>query len=382
MNLNFLKSWKLAVLLLVLLAIGLGAWLLLKPKQSSKAVAAENFVTQKVSVGDVRRMVSASGTLKPVSQIDVGTQVSGTIRSLHVDFNDVVKEGQLLAELDASLLDAELAQAQAQQRSAASSLELAQTKLVRTKNLFEQGYVSRADVDDAQASFKSAQASVDQYGASVQRADKNRRNTIIRSPVSGTVVSREIAVGQTVAASLQTPVLFKIAKDLREMQIEANISEADVGFIKAAQKVNFTVDAFSDKVFQGTVHEIRNNYVVQQNVVTYSVIIRTRNEDLSLRPGMTGYVTVVVGKRTGIVRIPNAALRYEPPSVPKGGEVRQANQRTVWRLNAQGQPEAVEVVLGLSDSRYTELVSGAVRDADALIIGEKITGGFADPKLF
>jgi HlyD family secretion protein len=280
------------------------------------------------------------------------------------------------------LLDAELAQAQAQQRSAASSLELAQTKLVRTKNLFEQGYVSRADVDDAQASFKSAQASVDQYGASVQRADKNRRNTIIRSPVSGTVVSREIAVGQTVAASLQTPVLFKIAKDLREMQIEANISEADVGFIKAAQKVNFTVDAFSDKVFQGTVHEIRNNYVVQQNVVTYSVIIRTRNEDLSLRPGMTGYVTVVVGKRTGIVRIPNAALRYEPPSVPKGGEVRQANQRTVWRLNAQGQPEAVEVVLGLSDSRYTELVSGAVRDADALIIGEKITGGFADPKLF
>jgi HlyD family secretion protein len=381
MKTSFFTSWKFIIAMLLALLVAGVVWYV-QSRQAQPPTPADNFVTQKVSVGEVRRTVSASGTLKPVSQIDVGTQISGTIRVLHVDFNDAVKEGQLLAEIDTSLLDADLAQAQAQQRSAASSLELAQTRLVRSKNLFDQGYVSRSEVDDAQAAVKSAQASLDQYGAVVQRAGNNRRNAQIRSPVSGTVVSREIAVGQTVAASLQTPVLFKIAKDLREMQIEANISEADVGFIQVSQKVNFTVDAFSDKIFQGTVHEIRNNYVIQQNVVTYSVIVRTRNEDLSLRPGMTAYVTVVVGERTGIVRIPNAALRYEPPSTPKNGMVKQANQRTVWRLNAQGQAEAVDVVLGLSDSRHTELLSGSVRQSDALIIGEKITGGFSGPKLF
>jgi HlyD family secretion protein len=373
--------WKWQLFLLIALALAGGFWFF-KSRQAQNIAAADNYITQKASIGDVRRTVSASGTLKPVSQIEVGTQISGTIRVLHADFNDEVKAGQLLAEIDTSLLDADLAQAQALQRSAASSLDLAQTRLVRSKSLFEQGYVSRSEVDDAQAAVKSAQAAVDQQAAGVQRAGNNRRNAQIRSPVSGKVVSREIAVGQTVAASLQTPVLFKIAKDLREMQIETNISEADVGFIKVDQKVNFTVDAFPDKVFQGTVHEVRNNYAIQQNVVTYSVIVRTRNDDLSLRPGMTGYVTVVVGERTGIVRIPNAALRYEPPSAPKADKSKQANQRTVWRLTTQGQPEAIDVVLGLSDSRHTELLSGSVRDADALIIGEKITGGFSGPKLF
>jgi HlyD family secretion protein len=383
MNLSFLKSWKLISLLVIVLIVALAAGLMFKSRQAKQSTAADKYLTQPVSLGDVRRTVSASGTLKPVSLIEVGTQISGTIRTLYADFNDSVKEGQLLAEIDTSLLDADLAQAQALQRSAASSLELAQTKLNRTKGLFDQGYVSRSDVDDAQAAVKSAQATLDQQAAGVQRASNNRRYAQIRSPVSGTVVSREIAVGQTVAASLSTPILFKIAKDLREMQIETNISEADVGFIKVGQKVNFTVDAFADKVFQGTVSEIRNNYVVQQNVVTYSVIVRTRNDDLSLRPGMTGYVSVVVGERTGIVRIPNAALRYEPASAAKTVDrAKQANQRTVWRLNAQGQPEAVDIVLGLSDSRNTELLSGSIRESDPLIIGEKITGGFSGPKLF
>jgi HlyD family secretion protein len=381
MKLTSFISWKWILLLLILLLVAGGGWLY-KSRAAKKPKAADNFLTQRVSVGDVRRTVSASGTLKPVSQIDVGTQISGTIRALYADFNDEVKAGQLLAEIDTSLLDADLAQAQALQRSAASSLELAQTRLARSKSLFEQGYVSRSEVDDAQAAVKSAQASVDQQAAGAQRASNNRRNAQIRSPVSGKVVSREIAVGQTVAASLQTPVLFKIAKDLREMQIETNISEADVGFIKVGQEVNFTVDAFPDKIFLGVVFEIRNNYAIQQNVVTYSVIVRTRNDDLMLRPGMTGYVTVVVGERRNIVRIPNAALRYEPVYAPKADKAKQANQRTVWRLNTQAQPEAIEVVLGLSDSRHTELLSGTVKENDALIIGEKITGGFAGPKLF
>jgi HlyD family secretion protein len=377
------KTWQLTLLTtLLLMAVLTVAGLIVKRQAAAKNDLADHYITQQVSVGDVRRTVSASGTLKPVSLIDVGTQISGTIRALHVDFNDSLQAGQLLAEIDPALLDADLAQAQALQRSAQTNLDLMQTRLVRNKRLFDQGYVSRSEVDDAQAALKSARATLDQQLAVVQKAANNRRYTQIRSPVSGTVVSREISVGQTVAASLQTPVLFKIAKDLREMQIETNVSEADVGYMREGQKVRFTVDAFADKVFQGVVRQIRNNHVVQQNVVTYTVIVRTRNEDLSLRPGMTGYVTVVVGERDGILRIPNAALRYEPGSAATNNKAKLANQRTVWRLNLQKQAEPVDIVLGLADSRYTELLSGSLKDTDQLIIGEKIIGGFSGPKLF
>lgn len=377
------KTWQLTLLITLLLMVVLTvAWFIFKRQAAAKNTLADNYITQQVSVGDVRRTVSASGTLKPVSLIDVGTQISGTIRALHVDFNDSVQAGQLLAEIDPALLDADLAQARALQRSAQTNLDLMQTRLVRNKSLFDQGYVSRSDVDDAQAALKSARATLDQQLAGVQKAANNRRYTQIRSPVSGTVVSREISLGQTVAASLQTPVLFKIAKDLREMQIETNVSEADVGYMREGQKVSFTVDAFTDRVFQGVVHQIRNNHVVQQNVVTYTVIVRTRNEDLSLRPGMTGYVTVVVGERNGILRIPNAALRYEPGSGTTNNKAKQANQRTVWRLTLQKQAEPVDIVLGLADSRYTELLSGSLKDTDQLIIGEKVVGGFSGPKLF
>jgi HlyD family secretion protein len=386
MNTKRFKTWQLTLLItLLLMAVLTIAWFIFKRQAAAQTNPADNYITQAVSVGDVRRTVSASGTLKPVSLIDVGTQISGTIRALHVDFNDSVQAGQLLAEIDPALLDADLAQAQALQRSAQTNLDLMQTRLVRNKSLLDQGYVSRSEVDDAQAAVKSARATLDQQLAGVQKAANNRRYTQIRSPVSGTVVSREISVGQTVAASLQTPVLFKIAKDLREMQIETNVSEADVGYMRVGQKVSFTVDAFADKTFQGVVHQIRNNHVVQQNVVTYTVIVRTRNEDLSLRPGMTGYVTVVVGERNGILRIPNAALRYEPGSGTTNNKAKQAkpaNQRTVWRLTLQKQPEAVEIVLGLTDSRYTELLSGSLKDTDQLIIGEKIMGGFSGPKIF
>lgn len=375
----FVKRLGIA-LLLILIAVGT-AWIY-GSRESPKSESENNFVTTRLSVGDIRRTVSASGTLKPVVQVDIGTQVSGSIRTLNVDFNDVVKEGQVLAEIDTSLLDEDLAQAQAQHRSALVNYELARSRLVRSESLFNQGFVARSDVDEARAALLSTRASVDQYYAVVRRASSNRRFATIRSPVSGTVVAREVAVGQTVAASLQTPILFRIAKDLKEMQIETSVSEADVGHIQLKQQVNFTVDAFPDKVFTGEVHEIRNNYAIQQNVVTYTVIVRTRNDDLTLRPGMTGYVTVIVGQRNRVTRVPNAVLRYEPEKRSNVDGVKQANHRTIWRLSATGQPEAIEVVLGLSDSRYSELLSGTVRDSDALIIGEKIVGGFAGPKLF
>jgi HlyD family secretion protein len=299
-----------------------------------------------------------------------------------VDFNSPVKAGQLLAEIDTASLDAELLQAKAQARSAQASLELARTKLARNQSLFEQGFISRAEVDDTQASLKTAQATLDQQQAAVSRAQTNRRNSEVRSPVAGIVVSREVSVGQTVAASLQTPVLFKIAQDLREMQIETNVSEADVGLMREGQKVAFNVDAFPDRSFEGVVHQIRNNHTVQQNVVTYTAIVRTKNADLTLRPGMTGYVTVTVGERESVLRIPNAALRYEQAGFAPNREGAAANKRAVWRLDANGSAQPVEVTLGLSDARSTEVLAGDLKEGDSLVIGEKVKGASFGPKIF
>jgi HlyD family secretion protein len=373
--------WVLAVTLaLLLLAAGiLGRW-----RAHDEGAAAPAYLTQATDRGDIRRIVNATGTLSPVNLVQVGTQVSGTIRRLHADFNSAVKPGALLAELDTVALDAELAQAEAQLRGADSSLALAGTRLARSRSLFEQGFVARSEVDEAEANQHAALASRDQTRATVSRARNNRKMAEIRSPVGGTVVSREVNVGQTVAASLQTPVLFKIAQDLREVQIEMNVSEADVGLMREGQPVNFTVDAFPDRGFAGTVHQIRNNHQVQQNVVTYTVVVRSRNDELILRPGMTAYVAVAVAQALQAVRLPNAALRYEPAaSAPAGANLqRSSTRRTVWRLGADGRPQAVEVQLGIADSRHTQLLDGPLKEGDALIVGEPATGGFAGPRLF
>jgi HlyD family secretion protein len=388
------KIWIVSALLALIAAGVLVGGVLPAAKERRAARQAPSLLTQTVSVGEVRRSISASGSLKPVSLVDVGTQISGTIRALHVDYNAEVKAGQVLAQLDPSLLDADLAQVQAQQRSAQTQYELAQTRLARSSQLYSQGFIARAEVDEANAAVRSAKASVDQFGAAVSRAAKNRSNAQIVSPVSGTVVAREVQVGQTVAASLQTPVLFRIAKDLRDMQIEMNVSEADVGFMKDGQAVRFTVDAYPERSFTGSVHQVRNNPITQQNVVTYTVIVRTRNEDLALRPGMTAYVSVIVGERQQVVRVPNAALRYEPAVASKASGPAVApsvtpsvatpsNQRTVWLFDAETQKaQAVAVTLGLADGRYTELVAGSIREGDALVIGERVAPSFSGPKLF
>jgi len=348
------------------------------------------YLTQAVDRGDVVRTVNATGSLSPVNLVQVGSSVSGTIRRLHADFNSQVRQGQLLAELDTVALDAELEQARAQQLSAASSLALARSRLARSQSLFSQGYVARSEVDEAEANERSARATEQQMQALVARALNNRRQAEIRSPVTGTVVSREVNVGQTVAASLQTPVLFKIAQDLREVQIEMNVSEADVGLMREGQPVTFTVDAFADRVYSGRVTQIRNNHTVQQNVVTYTVVVRSRNDDLSLRPGMTAYVAVKVAEARGVLRLPNAALRYEPSTGTAGGAAARAaapvdaqrNLRVLWRTSSGGPAEPVQVTVGLSDARHTELRAGDLKEGDALVIGEPAQGGFAGPRLF
>ncbi|XVJ69722.1 MAG: efflux RND transporter periplasmic adaptor subunit [Rhizobacter sp.] len=373
--------WVAAALLLALSVTAVFVWI---PQQAATSkVAPANHLTQAVDRGDVARVVRASGALSPVNVVQVGSQVSGTIKRLHVDYNSAVKAGQLLAELDATVLEAELAQASAQLRSAQANLEAAQVKFERTQKLFLDGFYSGAELDSAQSAWKVAQAQMQQQQASVARAKTNIGFALIRSPVNGTVVSKEISVGQTVAATLQTPVLFKIAQDLREVQIETNVSEADIGLLSEGQEVSFTVDAFPDRVYKGIVQQIRNNHTLQQNVVTYTAVVRSMNEDLSLRPGMTAYVAVTVARRAGVLRVSNAALRYEPAkSMTTAIPASASNQRVVWRQDASGQLQAVEVSLGLSDGRYTELLSGDLRSGDPLIIGDKVPSSFSGPKIF
>jgi HlyD family secretion protein len=316
-----------------------------------------------------------------VNLVQVGSQVSGTIKRLHVDYNSDVKSGQLLAELDATVLEAELAQASAQLRGAQANLDAAQTKFGRTEALFAQGFYSGAELDSARSTLKVAQAQMQQQQAAVSRAKTSIGFAQIRSPVNGTVVSKEISVGQTVAATLQTPVLFKIAQNLREVQIETHVSEADIGLLREGQEVSFTVDAFPERIYKGIVQQIRNNHTLQQNVVTYTAVVRSMNEDLSLRPGMTAYVAVTVARRAGVLRVSNAALRYEPAKATASA-ASAGQQRVVWRQDASGQLQAVPVTLGLSDGRYTELLSGDLRSGDPLVIGDKVPSSFSGPKIF
>jgi HlyD family secretion protein len=381
------RRWPIALAgLLLIAAIAAAAWKL-QASQRQASVEVDSWLTQTVETGALRRTISATGALTPVNLVQVGTQVSGTVSRLHVDFNDTVKAGQLLAEIDTTALDAELAQVQAQRSSAQASLELAQTQATRQQGLFDQGYVTRADLDQALANVRSAKAALAQQQAALQRASFNRRNAEIRSPVSGTVISREVSLGQTVAASLQTPVLFKIAQDLREMQIDASVAEADVGMLGDGQPVRFTVDAFPDRVFEGKTRRIRNNHQVQQNVVTYTAVISAANPELLLRPGMTAYVTVTVAERQNAVRVPNAALRYVPAasqsaSAPANGVEQAANQRTVWRWNGSGAPSPVAVTLGLTDGRWTELSAGDLKSGDRLVIGDRKAQASFGPKMF
>jgi HlyD family secretion protein len=373
-------GWALATLLI---AAGVVAWLMLRPARPAPAEDPARWITQPVDSGTLRRMVNATGPLSPVNLVQVGAAVSGTIRALHVDFNSPVKAGQLLAELDTTALDADLAQARAQLAGAQAALAQARMRLKRSEELLAQGFVSDADRDDKRAALQASEATLAQMQALVDRAADTRKRAEIRSPVAGVVVSREVAVGQTVAASLQTPVLFRIAQDLRDVQIDMNVSEADVGQMHEGQAVQFMVDAYPERRFEGRVHQVRNNHQVLQNVVTYTVVVRARNDELLLRPGMTAYVAVQVAERSGVLRIPNAALRYTPAGQDAAASAAErGSQRQVWRVGAGGRPEAQTVTLGITDGRFTELAAGSLKAGDALITGERGAAGFSGPRIF
>ena len=345
----------------------------------------QQYRLQAVEKGDITQTVSANGTINPVTLVNVGTQVSGTVKKLYVDYNSKVEKGQVLLELDDALLAAQQKQSLANVQSANASLELAAANEARMRSLFAQEYVSRQELDTAVQARKAAEAQLQLAHATVEKDRANLAYSVIRSPVSGVVVDRSVDVGQTVAASLQTPTLFKIAQDLSKMQIDANFAEADIGSIRVGQTVRFTVDAFAGRNFQGEVKLIRLNPTTVQNVVTYDVVINVDNPEQILLPGMTAYVSIAVAERKDVLLVPNAALRFKPANagnqkragghpggaanggIPKSAQ--DAFSAKVYVLE-QGELVPVSVSLGITDNRNTEIVAGELKAGDQLVVGD------------
>lgn len=333
--------------------------------------AAPDYTSAPIAYGDIIQAVSANGTLNPVTVVQVGSQVSGTVQHLFVDYNSRVHKGEVLAQLDPTLLQAQLAQDQATLHGAEATLALDRLSAGRAQKLHAAGYLSQADLDQTQANLRTARAQVEVATAQLQHDRATLAYTVIRSPVDGVVINRSVDVGQTVAASFQTPTLFSIGQNLRNMQIDVTVDEADVGQIRQGQAVDFTVDAFPDRHFVGRVRQVRLNATVQQNVVTYDVVVGVDNTDGILLPGMTAYANIVVLTRRHVLLAPNAALRVRVA----GPQAPSAAGGSVLYVLDRGKPRKVPVKTGAADAQHTEIVSGDARDGDRVITGFAIAPG-------
>jgi len=308
---------KWIIILLLLAGAGAGGFWLFKKKGEVKP----EFTTVKVGRGDVTQVVTATGTLKPVLNVEVGSQISGIIQTLYADFNSEVKSNQVIAQLDSATYRANVSSAEGELANSQASLELAQINAKRAGDLFKGGLIAQADHDQSVATLHQAEAQVRIRTAALERSRVDLGRCTIYAPVDGIVIDRKVDVGQTVAASMSAPVLFQIANDLSRMQINASVAEADVGSVVQDQVVEFTVDAFPYRKFVGKVTQVRNSPITVQNVVTYDTIIEVNNDDLKLKPGMTANVSIVIAKREGVLTVPNSVLRFRPPesAAPKPG---------------------------------------------------------------
>ena len=306
------QGW-IAVVVLVVLAGGFAFM------RSRGAVEQPKFRTAAAERGDIEVLVSATGTINPVVQVEVGSQVSGTVQVLRADFNDRVRRGQVLCQIEPSSFRARVLQADAAVARAAAALKEAKRQQARARELAGQKYISQADVDAADVATEQREAELQQARAQLEQWQVDLTNTSIRSPIDGVVIARTIDVGQTVAASLQSPKLFVIANDLTQMQVETRIDEADIGIVHAGLPVRFTVDAFPEESFEGAVQQVRLEPATVQGVVTYATIIRTSNPEQKLKPGMTANVSVRVALHEGVLKVPNAALRFRPSTGGRGG---------------------------------------------------------------
>lgn len=361
-------STKQMIVVLFLIFAATAYWIGGGKKESKEG----QYKTRNVERGDIIQTISANGTLTPVVVVNVGTQISGTVVRLHVDYNDQVKIGQILAELDPALLRAQLQQSKANFLSAQVALRIADSKLKRHRLLQEKEFISPEALEMVEQETEAARAQLAVSKAQVERDQANLSYSVIRSPISGVVIARDVDIGQTVAANFQTPTLFQIAKDLRQMQINISVAEADIGQLHIGQLINFTVDAFQQRKFTGTVKQVRLNPTIQENVVTYNVVAMVDNDDGTLLPGMTANINFVVVQKNDVLRVSNAALRYQPKDIEssEGGKTtRSGNQSMLYQLS-EGRPVPVNVTVGISDGNFTEIVSGAVQAGDKVIISE------------
>ena len=352
------KIWITVGILLIL--GGLGAYHLYGKK--NEALRSENFEMVAVAKGNIKQIVTATGKIQPINTISVGTQVSGIVEKVLADYNDEVKEGQLLAQLDTSVLVENLNDAKARLDLAVAKQKIAKLNHNRIEKLYKDKLIAKASLEESEIDLATADANVLTAQADYNKAERNYGYAQITSPVSGTIISKEIEQGQTVAASLQTPTLFKVAEDLSKMQIEANIAEADIGSIKPNMPATFTVDAYPTDTFEGKVQQIRLSPTEESNVVMYTVVIEVSNRSRKLLPGMTAFVSLVIEERNNVLRLPSTALQYKPNAlvrrfVPKGKVELKPTQAMIYRFDGK---RVVPVVFekGLADTSWIEVLSG------------------------
>ncbi|MET0856505.1 MAG: efflux RND transporter periplasmic adaptor subunit [Telluria sp.] len=384
----------------VLVAIGLlvvaGAAAAYLQSKKEKPVPDSKYRSAVVDSGNITQTVTATGTINPVALINVGSQVSGTVVELKADFNDHVKKGQVLLKLDPTIFNAQIRQVEASLASAQASMRLAQSNFERNQRLVAQNYVSTLTLDQSRRELDVAKANIKLADAQLARAQADLNNSVIRAPIDGVIIKRTIDLGQTVAASFTTPNLFQIARDLTKMQIDTSVSEADVGALKDGQAARFVVDAYPDREFDASMRQFRLAPNVVQNVVTYNVVLDVENKQELLKPGMTAQVRLVVGNRDNVLRIPTAALRFRLSDEElekeakklkeKGGKAEAASvviadeddlsfrskneaarQYKIYKLDARNQAVPADIKIGLSNFRYTEVVSGDLKKGEKVV---------------
>lgn len=351
-----LKISKVWIAMTVVVIIAVAAWALSGEKEKEEI----NFKQEKVSLQTLQNSVTATGTIEAVTSVTVGTQVSGIVNKLYVDYNSQVKKGQVIAELDKTNLLSELNTAKANMASAQSQLNYQSANMKRYQTLYQKGLVSADDYENALLTYRQAKEQVATAKEQVQRAQTNLGYATITSPIDGTVISKSVEEGQTVAASFNTPELFTIAKDLTNMQVVADVDEADIGAVKEGDRVTFTVDAYPDDTFEGTVKQVRLQATTTNNVVTYEVVISAQNADLKLKPGLTANVTIYTQERTGVLAVANKALRFTPTKETVGKDMKIVDckgKNKVWTLDGKTLT-AHPVSIGQTDGMHTEITKG------------------------
>lgn len=347
----------------------------------TKGSQKEEFITNAVSTGHIKQTVTASGVINPISTVTIGTQVSGTVKEIYVDYNSEVKEGELLALIDPDVFEATVAQRTAALEIAKAQVQVQENDIVyyektlnRIKKLKDSKYSTEKELEAAQRNYDNAvaqlvlqKAQVKQAEAALQSAETELKYTKITSPVNGIVISKSVEVGQTVAASFSTPELFSVAEDLTKMKIEASVVEADIAKVKVGQLVHFSVDSFPDETFSGHVQQVRNKAITTSNVVTYTVIIEIDNSELKLKPGMTANVEIITAEKNDALLVPSAALRFYMDA-----DTRYAH-KGVWVIK-NGKPERVEIDEGISDENNAEIISDKIKAGDQVIVSKKTNG--------